>query len=70
MTDREAIVARIQQAMQKANVSYGELARRTGIPKSAVHRYATGTTVSIPAERLKVICDALHIDVIWLLGWK
>lgn len=35
---------RILQALKQADLSYGELAKLTGISKSALQRYATGET--------------------------
>ena len=38
--------------MDVKDVSYGELSRRTGIPKSALQKYATGETPKIPINRI------------------
>ena len=41
------IATRLYQAITEKGISYGELARLTAIPKSAIQRYATGTTDKI-----------------------
>lgn len=64
------IAARIAKAMEQQNISYGELARLTGIPKSAVFRYVTGQTEKMPLPRLELIAKALHIEAAYLMGWE
>ena len=51
-------------------ISYGELARLTAIPKSAIQRYATGTTDKIPLERLRALAAALCLPLSALTGWE
>ncbi len=63
------ISQRILITMQERNISYGDLAAETDIPKSALQRYATGETEKIPLNRLEKIADALHVETAWLLGW-
>jgi len=58
---------KILNAMEEKGVSYGELSKKTGIPKSALHRYASGSTKSVPADRLRSIAKALNISVEYLL---
>lgn len=62
--------SRILSAMQKANLSYGDLSAITGIPKSALQRYATGETKKIPLYRIKAIAEAVGISAPALLGWS
>lgn len=54
--------------MREQNISYGELSRRTGIPKSALQRYAVGETEKIPADRLELIAHALQTNLQDLMG--
>ena len=60
---------RILALIQDLNISYGELAAMTKIPKSALQRYATGETEKIPLNRLEAIAQALHTDPAYLMGW-
>ena len=48
-----AISDRILEQIKQANISYGDLSTMTGIPKSALQRYATGETEKIPLDRLE-----------------
>lgn len=50
--------------------SYGELSKITGIPKSAIQRYATGETEKIPMDRLKLMAQALGVTTEYLMGWE
>ena len=59
---------RILNLIQAQELSYGELSRLTGIPKSALQRYATGETEKIPVDRLESIANALHTSSAALLG--
>jgi len=61
---------KILQAMSKNNISYGELSVRTGIPKSALQRYATGATEKIPLPRVEQIAKALNLSAAYLMGWE
>ena len=61
---------RILRLMQAKEVSYGELSRRTGIPKSALQRYATGETPKIPLDRIELIAKALLTSPEYIMGWE
>ena len=61
---------RILALILKKDVSYGELSRRTGIPKSALQRYATGDTPKIPLDRIAAIAKALDTTPAYLMGWN
>lgn len=64
------IAQRIIEAMRKADLSYGELSKITGIPKSALQRYATGETEKIPLDRIDAIAKATNVAAAYLLGWN
>ena len=67
---KNEIAVRILRAMHLAQMSYGDLAKATGIPKSALQRYATGTTEKLPLPRLEAIAKALNISAAYLMGWE
>lgn len=64
------ISARILKIILKKDISYGELSEITGIPKSALQRYATGQTEKIPIDRLQSIAKALGTTAPYLMGWE
>lgn len=64
------ISQRILALILAKGISYGDLADRTGIPKSALQRYATGQTEKIPSNRLRAIAQALDTTPAALMGWE
>lgn len=64
------IADRIMERIKVLEISYGELSDKTGIPKSALQRYATGGTGKIPIDRIKLIANALHTTANHLMGWE
>jgi len=60
---------RLFALITKRGATYGELAEMTGIPKSALQRYATGETEKIPFNRLETMARALKTTPSYLLGW-
>lgn len=54
--------------MQAKNISYDKLSNMTGIPKSALHRYATGQSEDIPFKKVKAIAEALNVTTDYLMG--
>lgn len=63
------ISERLMQAINDRSLSYGELSKMTGFPKSALQRYATGETGKIPIDRLEKIANALGVSTAYLMGW-
>lgn len=67
MSDRSI---KILNLLKEKEISYGELSALTGIPKSALQRYATGKTEKIPLDRLEIIANALNTTPAYLMGWS
>ena len=61
---------RILSLIEEKGLSYGELAEITKIPKSALQRYATGSTEKIPLPRIEAIAKALGVTSAYLIGWS
>ena len=61
--------SKILALITEKGLSYGELAEITKIPKSALQRYATGSTEKIPIPRIEVIAKALGVSSAYLIGW-
>ena len=64
------ISEKILNLMETQNISYGELSKTTGIPKSALHRYTHGQAGKMKLPRLEAIAAALHVDPAYLIGWE
>lgn len=60
---------RLLELIGRSGMSYSELAEKTGIPKSALQRYATGETAKIPLNRMEAMAAALKTTPSYLLGW-
>jgi len=61
---------RLLELIGRRGMSYSELAAKTGIPKSALQRYATGETAKIPLNRMEAMAEALKTTPAYLLGWE
>ena len=61
---------RIHKQMKLLELSYGELSAKTGLTKSAIHRYATGQTDKIPTDALEKLAHALGVSPAFLTGWE
>jgi repressor LexA len=64
------IAQRLSDSIAASKLSYGELSKRTRIPKSAIQRYATGATEKIPLERLRALASALGVSLSALAPWE
>ena len=64
------IATKLSAAIAASKLSYGELSKLTLIPKSAIQRYATGTTEKIPVERLRALASALGLSLSALTPWE
>ncbi len=60
------ICERMLSLLSARNMSYSALAAATGISRSTLQRYATGTTDKIPFERLSAIAKALGVSPAYL----
>ena len=63
----ETCAARIRKAMQIRNIRPVDLSVKTGIPKSAISQYCSGS-FSPKQKRLFLIAQALDVDEAWLMG--
>ncbi|MBO6232153.1 MAG: helix-turn-helix domain-containing protein [Ruminiclostridium sp.] len=59
---------RIKRRRKELGLSYQELADSTGISKSTLQRYETGSIRSIPLDKLDTLAKGLHTDALFILG--
>lgn len=57
---QELRAQRLNAAIEKSGLSYPELEKLTGISKSSLQRYATGTTKKIPIDCLEKLAKVLN----------
>lgn len=60
---------RLRQAIKSSGLSQRELEIKTGIPHSAIQRYAAGDTDNVPISRIELLAKALGVTAEFLLGW-
>lgn len=59
---------RLKESIKKSGISQRELETITGIPHSAIQRYASGSTERIPSGRLLILASALNVSFSYLSG--
>ena len=70
MTDIKGIISRLKESVEKSGFSYVELEKRTGIAKSSIQRYVSGTTKKIPIDAVQAISKAVGVPAEYILGWE
>lgn len=60
---------RIKALVEGSDMSYTEIEKLTGIKKSSLQRYASGTTTKIPMEVFEKLSVAFNVSQEYLLGW-
>lgn len=65
----ESIRQRLRECIESSEYSYEQLARLTGITRSSLQRYATGSTKKIPLEAIAAVEKALGYPVGYIMGW-
>lgn len=61
---------RLLELYKNSGVSHREIAKATGIPKSAVQRYLTGETDNIPLDRIKKLAAYFGVTAEYILDWE
>lgn len=65
----ESIINRIKNRRLELNLSYQDLANKTGLSKSTLQRYETGSIKNMPLDKLGILSNALNVDPVWLIGF-
>lgn len=65
----ESIAERVKKRREELGLSYGELSKLTGIPKSSLFRYESGDIKNIPSGKLAILAAALDTTPEHLIGW-
>ena len=60
---------RIRQLVEDSNMSYVDLEKLTGIKKSSLQRYASGTTTKIPLDVIEKLSKAFNVSQAYIMGW-
>jgi len=70
MGDIDLIVKRIKERRLELNLSYQDIADATGLSKSTIQRYETGSIRKLPINQIEDIAKALHVTPGYLMGWE
>lgn len=60
---------RLNKLFAESQETYRDIAKATGIPISAIHRYVTGETENIPLDRLEQLAAHFGVKTEYLAGW-
>ena len=66
--EKSTVSERIKQRRKELGMSYQELADSTGISKSTLQRYETGSIKNIPLDKLDVLAEGLQTTALYILG--
>lgn len=61
---------RIKHLIEQSQKSYQELEKITGIKKSSLQRYASGTTAKIPLDVIEKLSKTFNVSQEYLMGWS
>ncbi len=68
--DIQGIIYRLKSSIEASGLSYVELESKTGIAKSSIQRYASGTTKKIPIDAIQAIAKAVGVPAAYIMGWE
>lgn len=68
--DFKKIIERIRNRRLELDLSYQDLADKTGMSKSTLQRYETGFIKNIPLSRVEALAKALRVTPEYLMGWE
>lgn len=68
MDEQMTTAERLRKLIEDKHITYTELERLSGVPKSAIQRYASGDTKKIPLDRIFAIADALGVSPYDVVG--
>lgn len=63
------VAARLSEEVKKKGMSTRELEELTGISRSTLSRYMSGTSGRIPLSKIQKIADALNVSSVYLSCW-
>ena len=61
---------RIRLLIEQSGQTYQELEKITGVKKSSLQRYASGTTQKIPLDVIEKLSKAFNVSQEYLMGWE
>lgn len=68
--EMQKIMTKIKNRREELGMSYQMLSEKTGISKSSLQRYETGSIKNMPLDKIEVISKALSTTPAYLMGWE
>lgn len=68
--DTNEIIKRIKERRIRLDLSYQDLANKTGLSKSTLQRYETGFIKNLHIDKLEILAKALDTTPGYLMGWE
>jgi transcriptional regulator with XRE-family HTH domain len=59
----------IKLLIEQSGKSYQDLEKYTGVKKSSLQRYASGTTAKIPLDVIEKLSNYFNVPQTYLMGW-
>ena len=63
MEGSKALANRLKQVCEEKNMTYGELAEKSGVPVKTIYRMSNGTSAARGIYNVINICDGLGISL-------
>ena len=60
---------RLRHLIKDSRIGYVELEEKTGIAKSSIQRYASGSTKKIPVDAVEKLASVLGVLPAYITGW-
>ncbi len=64
------VIRKIKERRLQLGLSYQDLADKTGISKSTLQRYESGSIKNLSIDKLEVLAEALETSPGYLMGWE
>ena len=68
--EMQKIMTKIKNRREELGMSYQMLSEKTGISKSSLQRYETGSIKNMPLDKIEFISKALSTTPAYLMGWE
>lgn len=69
MDNIKDITKRLKDRRVELGLSYQDIANITGVSKSTIQRYETGSIRKLPVSQLEKMAHALSVSPAYLMGW-
>lgn len=70
MNKTDIILEKLNKVYEEKNLSFNEIAQKTGFGKSTVHRYFTGEISKIPVDFIVAFAKMTNTDPMWFIGFS